>query len=75
MASSLNGVTDVAVITDPVACEGGTLRRKVMSSLLPRLGTLGQLIRAVARGVAAASHRLQGMNVGAPSIGGGRRLG
>ena len=40
VAPSLDGVTHVAVIADPVA-RGGMLRRKVMPLLLPRLGTLG----------------------------------
>jgi hypothetical protein len=58
MASGLDGVMDVVVITDPVAC-GETPRRKVTFLLLPRLSALGsQSVKAIARGAAAASRHL-----------------
>jgi hypothetical protein len=68
MASSLDGVTDVMVIVDLVAC-GGTSRRKVVPSLLPRLGTPGpRPAGAVIGGIAAASCRLWGMSIRAPLL-------
>ena len=39
VAPGFDGVMDVAVVVDPVA-HGGTPRRKVTPSLLPRLGAL-----------------------------------
>jgi hypothetical protein len=75
MASGLDGVMDVVVVTDLVAC-GETSRRKVASLLLPRLSAPGsQSVRAVAKGVVVASHHLQGMGIEAPSVGSGRCLG
>ena len=54
---------DVIVIVDPVA-RRGTPRRKVMPSLLLRLGTLGPSpIGVVAKGVAAAPPYLWGVCV------------
>jgi hypothetical protein len=54
VASSLDGVMDVAVVVDPMAREG-TPWRKVTSSLLSRLGALGLWpIRAFIGGVTAA---------------------
>ena len=41
MEPDLDGVTDVAVVVDPVV-RGGTSRRKVAPSLLPRLVALGR---------------------------------
>jgi hypothetical protein len=68
MASSLDGVTDVMVIIDLVAC-GGTLRRKVMPSLLPRLGASSLWpVEVVARGVTACPRRLRGVSIGAPPL-------
>ena len=58
VVSSLDGVMDITVIADLVARQGMPMR-KVVPSLLLRLGTLGpRLIRAVARGVATTPHRL-----------------
>jgi hypothetical protein len=75
MAPGLDGVANVMVIADPMAC-GGTPWRKVMPSLLPRLGALGPWpVKVVARGVTAAPHHLWGVSVGAPSIGSGCHLG
>ena len=57
MAPGLDGVTDIAVIADPVA-HVVTLRSKVMPSLLPGLGTLSPWpIGAIVGGVATASPR------------------
>jgi hypothetical protein len=70
-----NGVMDVVVIANLVAC-GRTPRRKVPPSLLLRLGTLGPWpIKAVARGVIIAPHHLWGVSVREPSIDDGCRLG
>jgi hypothetical protein len=57
VASGLNGVADVAVVSNPVARREKP-RRKVMPSFPPGLGVLGSPpIRAIAGGVAPASHR------------------
>jgi hypothetical protein len=58
VASGLDGVTHIVVITDMVA-RGWMMRGKLSPLLLPVLGSLGpQTIRDVARGVnAASSHR------------------
>jgi hypothetical protein len=75
VAPGLDGVTDVVIIANPVAC-GGTTRRKVTPSLLPRLSTPGpRLAEAVTRGVIAAPRRLLGVSVRAPPIGSGCHLG
>jgi hypothetical protein len=75
VASGLDGVTDVAVVADPMA-HGGTPRRKVVPSLLSRLGALGPWpIKTVARDVDAASSHLWGVSVGAVPVGSGRHLG
>ena len=51
----LDGITDVAVVSDQVVC-GRAPRRKVVPSLLPRLGAPGPPpVGAVAGGVAATS--------------------
>jgi hypothetical protein len=72
MASGLDGVTDVANLVE----RWGTLRRKVMPSLLARLGTLGpRPVRAVAGDVVVASSSQWGVSVGAVPIGSGRHLG
>ena len=55
MSSSLNGVKDIVGVTDPMVSRR-TPRRKVVPSLLPRLGALGSwAVRAIAGGVATAS--------------------
>jgi hypothetical protein len=57
VVSGLDGVTNVAAIAD-LLVRGGTLRRKVASSLLLRFGTLSPWpVRGVAGGVTAASPR------------------
>jgi hypothetical protein len=58
MVPGLNGVMDIVVITDLMAC-GGTTRRKVALLLLPRLGTPGpRSVKDVAEGVVATcAHR------------------
>ena len=54
VASSVDGVKDITIVVDPVACRG-TLRRMVVPSLLPRLGAPSpRPIRAVDGGVDAA---------------------
>jgi hypothetical protein len=74
VASGLDGVTDVAVVADPMA-RGGP-RRKVVPSLLSRLGALGSWpIKTVGRDVDAASSHLWGVSVGAVPVGSGRHLG
>jgi hypothetical protein len=73
---SLDGVMDVVVVTNSVPHGGGTLGRKVMPSLLPRLGAIGpQPVRAIARGVTTAPHRLPSVSVGMPPVGSGHYLG
>jgi hypothetical protein len=75
VASGLDGVTDIAVVADPMA-RGGTLRRKAVPSLLSRLGALGPWpIKTVARDVDATSSHLWGVSVGAVPIGSGCHLG
>jgi hypothetical protein len=55
VVSGLDGVKDVVVVIDPVV-RGRMSRRKVTPSLLSRLGALSlRLVKAVARGVTAAS--------------------
>ena len=62
----LDGVTDVAVIVDLVV-HGGRPRRKVVPSLLPRLGTLGPWpVGAVAKGITIAPHRMWGVSIKMP---------
>ena len=74
VASGLDGVTNVAVVVDPVV-RGGTPRRKVMPSLLLRLGAPGLwLVRAIVGGVTAAFSCWWGMSIGAVPVGGGHRL-
>ena len=69
MVPGFNGVMDVMVVANPMAREG-ILTRKVVPSLLLGLGALSPwLVRAVARGVIAASHFLWGMSVGEVHIG------
>ena len=71
----LDGVMDITIIADLVAC-GGTLRRKVMPLLLPRLGALSLwIVRVVAGVVSAASSHRWGMRVGVLPVGGGHCLG
>jgi hypothetical protein len=68
VVSGLNGVTDVAVVANPMA-HREMLRRKVVPSLLPRLGTPGpRPAGAVIGGIAAASCRLWGMSIRAPLL-------
>jgi hypothetical protein len=76
MAPGLNGVTEVAVIVDPVSRGGGTPRRKVTPSLLLRLSAPGPWsVGVVVEGVIAAPRCLRGVRVKAPPIGSGRHLG
>jgi hypothetical protein len=66
VAPSLDDVIDVMVIANLVP-HRGTLRRKVMPLLLPRLGTLGpHPVKAIARGVTAAPGHLRGVSIKAP---------
>jgi hypothetical protein len=63
MASSLDGFMDIVVVADQVVRQG-TLRRKVMPSLLSRLGALGLwLVRAIIGGVATTSSYQWGMSI------------
>jgi hypothetical protein len=75
VAPGLDGVLDGMVIANLVA-HGGTTRRKVAPSLLPRLGALGpRLVEAIAKGVTTAPRCLLDVSVGEPPVSGGHCLG
>jgi hypothetical protein len=72
---SLDRVTHVAVVADPVA-HGQMARGKLVPSLLLGLGALGPwVVGVVTGGAVAVSSRQWGMQVRAVPIDGGHRLG
>jgi hypothetical protein len=72
---SLDGVTDITVVGDPVA-HGGMPRGRLAPSLLPGLGVPGpRAIGAAAEGVTTAFSHQQGMCIGVIPVVGGHWLG
>ena len=75
MAPGLDGVMDIVVITDLVAC-GWMPRGTLVPLLLSGLGAPGpRVVGADARGVTTASGHRWGMRIGAIPIGCGHGLG
>jgi hypothetical protein len=75
LVPGLDGVTDVMIIANPVACKG-TPKGRLVSLLLPRLDALGPwVVRAAAGGVTTTFGHQRGTLVRAIPVGSGRWLG